>query len=477
MIKRRAIEIALKAGTGLLLAVSLILTFTVSDYYIFNRFGQFDFFFILSQWVKKAGLLLLPLAVFYGKRCCADIAKCVLPLFAVISCFMFGEFFDVTAVTADSTPAELVYAQFNEFMPKSANIALFYASNVLFLAVCALLVARDGWGVRAKSFVYLPAALVGCMPLNIFENFFEIATIPETSFLRFKNFTVWHFLMLAVLICFTVGAYYFLKRKSRKAQEEYLAAAAIVLLIQYHSKDSMLIGDGYNVYHTLFAVVPLFICNIGVYVAALSVFLKKRILYAMAFFVHAAGALSVFVYFGRDDMSNYGIFCSYSILYFCLTHCLLFALSVLPSALGHYRFKMKHCMIPLAYYFGVIVVATLASALVTSASMGFSYGGYTLTEGEYLMPNYAFTQINPFPVELPVWGVTVWRYEVNMLYIMLLYVFYVALFFLLNGAYYSFLAIRGRVLRRKASDGAGELAQEAAVAEDNRSKTDENEEK
>ena len=90
MIKRRAIEIALKAGTGLLLAVSLILTFTVSDYYIFNRFGQFDFFFILSQWVKKAGLLLLPLAVFYGKRCCADIAKCVLPLFAVISCFMFG---------------------------------------------------------------------------------------------------------------------------------------------------------------------------------------------------------------------------------------------------------------------------------------------------------------------------------------------------------------------------------------------------
>ena len=64
-----------------------------------------------------------------------------------------------------------------------------------------------------------------------------------------------------------------------------------------------------------------------------------------------------------------------------------------------------------------------------------------------------------------------------MLYIMLLYVFYVALFFLLNGAYYSFLAIRGRVLRRKASGGAGELAQEAAVAEDNRSKTDENEEK
>lgn len=471
-------EIALKACTGLLLAVSLALTFTVSDYYIFNRFGQFDFFFIISQWVKKAGLLLLPLAVFYGKKCCADVAKYVLPLFVIISCFMFGEFFNVTAVTADSTPAELVYAQFNEFMPKSVHVALFYTSNALFLAVCALLAARDGWGVRARSFIYLPVALVACMPLNIFENFFDISAIPETSFLRFKNFTVWHFLMLAVLIGFTVGAYYFLKRKDRRAQEEYLAAAAIVLLIQYHSKDSMLLGDGYNVYHTLFAVVPLFICNLGVYVAALSVFLKKRLLYAIAFFVHAAGAVSVFVYFGRDDMSNYGIFCSYSILYFCLTHCLLFALSVLPAALGHYRFKMKHCIIPLAYYFGVIVVATLASALVTSASMSFSYGGYTLTEGEYLMPNYAFTQINPFPVELPVWGLTVWRYKVNMLYILLLYVFYVALFYAFNGGYYAFMAIRGRVLRRKrASDGAGALAQEAAVAEDEHSETDKKEEK
>lgn len=166
-------EIALKACTGLLLAVSLALTFTVSDYYIFNRFGQFDFFFVISQWVKKAGLLLLPLAVFYGKKCCADVAKYVLPLFVMISCFMFGEFFNVTAVTADSTLAELVYAQFNEFMPKSVHVALFYTSNALFLAVCALLAARDGWGVRARSFIYLPVALVACMPLNIFENFFD----------------------------------------------------------------------------------------------------------------------------------------------------------------------------------------------------------------------------------------------------------------------------------------------------------------
>ncbi len=78
-------DVALKACTAALLAVSLILTFTVSDYYIFNRIGEFNVFFVLSQWVKKAGLLLLPLAVFYNKKCCADIAKYLLPVFTVIS--------------------------------------------------------------------------------------------------------------------------------------------------------------------------------------------------------------------------------------------------------------------------------------------------------------------------------------------------------------------------------------------------------
>lgn len=100
-------------------------------------------------------------------------------------------------------------------------------------------------------------------------------------------------------------------------------------------------GDGYNVYYTVLACLPLFICNIGVYMASISVILKKRVLYAIAFFVHAVGALTVFVYFGKDEMSNYGIFCSYSILYFCLTHCLLFALSVLPTAWGTLNSELR----------------------------------------------------------------------------------------------------------------------------------------
>lgn len=461
----KTVDISLKACAGLLALVTLILTFTVSDYYIFNRISEYGFVFAASQWIKKAGLLLILLAVFYKKKSCSDIAKYVLPVFVIISCFTFGKFFDITAVTEFSTPNELIYAHINEFMPKAANMAFFFISNALYLIICAGLFIRDGYRVRAKSFIWLPFALTACMPLNIFENFFDISNFSRTDFLWFKNFTVWHFLAIIIVGGFTVGCYYFLKNKGRAAQDDFLAAAAITLLIQYHSKDSMIMGDGYNVYHTVFACIPLFICNIGVYVASISVIVKKKLLYAISFFVHAAGAVSVFVYFGKDDMSNFGIICSYSILYFCLTHCVLFALSVLPSALGHYKFKMRDCVIPLAYYFGVIITASVASALVSSASMEFSYGGYVLSE--VLLPNYAFTQLNPLPFDVPMWKLTIWRYDLNALYILGLYAAYVAIFFVFNGLHYAFLAVRKAVLARiGVKREAGELALETAATDD-----------
>ncbi|MDE7182571.1 MAG: hypothetical protein K2O41_06055, partial [Clostridia bacterium] len=49
-------DVSLKILTCVLCAVAFLLTFTVSDYYIFNRIGfdegEFNFFFVLSQWVK-----------------------------------------------------------------------------------------------------------------------------------------------------------------------------------------------------------------------------------------------------------------------------------------------------------------------------------------------------------------------------------------------------------------------------------------
>lgn len=481
---KKATNTALQVCTGLYLAISLILTFTVSDYYIFNRISEFGFFFSISHWFKKCGLLLLPLAVFYKKKCCSDIAKYFLPLFTVLSCCFFGNFFDITLMTETATPAEKVFASINEFMPKAANMSLYFIAATLELICCAMLFLRDGWKAGAKSFIYMPFAIAAIMPLNIFENFFDINSIPQDSFLRFKNFTVWHFLALTALIGFTVGCYFLLKRFNRTKQQEFLIAGAIVLLVQYHSKDSILLGDGYNVYNNVFAALPLFICNIGVYISSLSVILKKRFLYSTSFFVHAAGALTVFIYFGKDEMSNYGIFCSYSILYFCLTHCLLFGLCVLPTALGHYKFKLKDCIFPLVYYCCVIIAATVASGLVSTFLTAYSYDGYSLILGDYgapgvdmSPPNFAFTQVNPLPIAFNYIPFHIGNYRFYLSYLIALYIVYVGLFWIFTGGYYAFITVRLRIISRSAAtetltQAVREAAQEAAATEAEDGKND-----
>lgn len=492
----KAIKILLTVFAAVSAVCALILTFTVSDYYIFNRISEYGFFFCLSQWVKKAGLVLIVLAVFFNCKSCAAAVKYFLPLFVILSCCLYGDFFDI--VPAVENTNDKIFNSVNLFMPKWLNITLFFLQNLSLAVCCALFIVRDGLKVEVKHLITLPLAMLAALPLNIFENFFDITQIPKDSFLRFYNFTIWHFIALCCLIGSTVGLYFFLRGKPRELQDKWLCAIAVCLLLQYHSKDSVLMGDGYNVYRTVWACLPLFICNAGVYIASASVIFKNKFLYSTSFFVHAVGALTVFIYFGKDEMSNYGIFCSYSILYFCLTHCLLFVLCVLPSALGHYKFKIKDCIAPLIYYFIVIIIASLASGLVSDLSTkwtasdgshltydnflvtGLIEGGTGVGSPGYMRPNFAFTQVNPLPIEVP-WLIKLGGFMsyINLFYVLLVYIAYVCLFFAFFGAseLYKFVlkkavaAYKNRVPAPEQTAAPDQTVAEAAVAEEETEET------
>lgn len=463
----KAVKIILLTFAALAVVTALLLTFTVSDYYIFNRMAEYGVVFSISQWVKKAGLVLIILAVFFGCKSCSDAVKYVLPVFVILSCCLYGNFFDIVPEVNNTN--DEIFNSVNLFMPKWLNITLFFLHNVCLVACCGLFILQGGLKVKARSFVTLPLGILAAFPLNLFENFFDINTIPKDSFLRFYNFTIWHLIALCVLVASTVGLYFFLRGKGRESQDKWLCAIAVCLLLQYHSKDSVLLGDGYNVYRTVLAALPLFICNAGVYLASASVIFKKKFLYSASFFVHAIGALTVFIYFGKNEMSNYGIFCSYSILYFCLTHCLLFALCVLPSALGHYKFIIKDCIAPLIYYFIVIVIASIASGLVSYLSTtwtasdgshlvydnfyvtGLIDGGSGVGDLGYMRPNFAFTQVNPLPLEVP-WPIKFGGFMsyINLLYVGIVYVAYVCLFFGFYGLSEAYLAVLKVIIAKRA---------------------------
>ena len=55
----KGLDRLLSAFTAIMLGISFVLTFTVSDYYIFDKFDTYDPAFIISQWIKKAGIVLL----------------------------------------------------------------------------------------------------------------------------------------------------------------------------------------------------------------------------------------------------------------------------------------------------------------------------------------------------------------------------------------------------------------------------------
>ena len=155
--------LGLKVCAAVCAVCALLLTFTVGDYYIFNRFSDYGFIFCMSQWFKKAGLLLILAAVFFNCKSCADVVKYVLPLFVILSCCLFGDFFDIVT-PAEPDSAQEIFNKVNLGFPKWLNITLYFLQNAALLACCALLFVRDGYKVSAASFTVLPFALLLKMP-------------------------------------------------------------------------------------------------------------------------------------------------------------------------------------------------------------------------------------------------------------------------------------------------------------------------
>jgi hypothetical protein len=468
--KQKRITASIKTLAVALVAVSCVSYFSVNYFYVYGHIGSFsDGVFGLLQWLKLSALVMIPAAAFLKSDKPVMTVKWFYIFAPLLSLGFIGKYmsFDPAPVNAQQE----AYQSMNRFMPYGLTLALFILESVLMAAVSALFFARDGLRkksggenperYRAKNLIMLIPVFFCVMPLSLFDNIVRL--IPESSgfykFLLFKNFTVWHFLTFGAVFVSAYLAYRFLKNKPSGSRYRYMRVFALALLVQYMSKASRLVGDGYNVYYTIIAFIPLFICNIGIPIAAVAIFSRDRILNNMSFFVHAAGALTVFFYFGKDEMSDYGTVLNYSFLYFAFTHAALFILCVLPVLLDEHRFKLKSSVIPIAYYAGVIVIAAVASELVTSIT-GKYYGDELA-----IRPNFAFTQVNPLPIAMPRAVVNIFSLPFDMLYLPLLFLAYVFIFFIVYGGYCLIIKLPQAVKQKKAAPPLS-FSEEAAVTLD-----------
>ena len=79
-------------------------------------------------------------------------------------------------------------------------------------------------------------------------------------------------------------------------------------------------------------------------------------------------------------------------------------------------------------------------------------------------PNYAFTQVNPLPFEVPNLIPIKGLKHINVFYVVLVYVAYVCLFFAFYGAYRAFLAVRGLILAKAGRRAAeGQISRPASI--------------
>ena len=433
--------------TAVYLALFMLASFSFAFYYPFghlNDCDRFSFLYILFQVIRFSGFILVPLAGFYFYKTPRNIVKLLFPVLFLFLLFFYPQYTSLSKL--DSTLPFYnsnnlnqnqidIYNEINLFLPSYIIKSEYILEIVCVFTISVLLnikykIKRDDF----KSILYLPIFLLISLPLNLGENLNRIFSEKAVQFLTFKNYNIWHFLLFAFLIIATISSILLLRNKTKETKLYVLRILTLCMFLMFLGKNSMLIGDGYNVYNSLFASIPLFICDIGKYIVFIAIMTDRKWFYRCAYFVHSAGALTVFFFLGKNGTTNFGTIFSYSYLYFTISHILLFILSVLPIYLSIEEFHWKNLFSCSFYYGGVILIAAFVSVGITNVASQLTDSlGNTLSVA--LLPNYAFTQICPLPLEFPTFmNLDIGVYEINFLYEIVLFISYVVLFL----AFYSF---------------------------------------
>ena len=439
--QNKTLDRSIQILTVVYMALFLLGSFSFAFYYPFahlNDCDQFSFLYIFFQLIRLSTFILVPLAGFYFYKAPRNIVKTILPLLFIGLFFFYPQYTSLSKLDSvlpfyndtglDQTQIE-IYNKINLFLPDYIIKSEYILEVVIVICIGILLNFKFRFEFSdLKSIVWFPLFVLLSLPLNLSENLTRTFSEKTEEFLTFHNYGIWHFLLFLLLIIVTISAYLLLKNKEEKTQKYVLRIMCLMMFSMFFGKNSMLIGDGYNVYNTVFASIPLFICDIGKFIVFIAIMIDKKWFYQCAYFVHSAGALTVFFYLGKAGSTNFDTIFSYTYLYFILNHILLFLLSVLPMYLSLEKFKWKSIFSSSLYYGVVIVIAAFVSVSVTNFVSQLT-DGFENTLSTAFLPNYAFTQICPLPMEFPTFlNLKIGVYEINFVYELTLFISYVVLF-------------------------------------------------
>ena len=419
-----------KVFKGLWLALKILsvigLVFSLAKHFFpatMEQFTNFNGIFGVGnivRWFLFGSSIYLIMAAFFKNEKMANVAKLFMLPLALISIIFLPNFIAFnTSLSNNVSSAILLTLMILELI-------VIVAGSILIMFLYKNRITKEDFGRTVLTFLFI---FVITVPLNIFEFLKNI--IPEATLtsLAYHNFGIWHLIAVVILIVMAVTLFLWLRKKDDEEKWQILTTLGLAFIITYISKISISIVSGYQGKTQWFNMLPLYLCDIGSILIPFAMLFRKKFFLDNLFFVNAVGAMSVFVFMGIDSLNGNNYIFSYNYLYFILTHSLLFALSIMPVLLKLYKPKLKGILNGILVFSIVYFLATVTSAYISTIAFPTDNPEIYI----YWMPNYCFTQICPLPLQLNFPSTTIFGMSFNIPYLLLLYLFYIAMFFAFQG--------------------------------------------
>ena len=165
-----------------------------------------------------------------------------------------------------------------------------------------------------------------------------------------------HFLIFALVVVYTIGLFFFLKKRTENVQFNVLFSLSILSVLLFAWRWRVLLTGQELTPGEYGGLLPLELCNIGAFVLPFTVLFKKRFLFVFSFYINLIGALLAFILV--PDALHQRFFFHPQFLDFFIIHANLIAIPFAMIACGWYKFRFKDALFAttLFYILGLILL-------------------------------------------------------------------------------------------------------------------------
>ncbi|MCL2570359.1 MAG: YwaF family protein [Firmicutes bacterium] len=203
---------------------------------------------------------------------------------------------------------------------------------------------------------------------------------------RIGNLFSWqHFLVLGIVVGYTVLLLLLLRKRSKRTQFIVFLTLAIAGVALFSMRWWNAIFQSEPLSPGQWGgLLPLELCNIGTFVLPFTIIFKKRFLFVFSFYINFIGALMAFVFV--PDSILVRDFYHPQFLDFFFLHANLIAIPILMEVLGWYKLRFKDALLAVTLFLVLGIILLGINILLDVASWPGDHTNYMFIMGSRGFP-------------------------------------------------------------------------------------------